>query len=340
MSAWKPSVSGRSTSSSSCTIRRQLCMPPQQISPSAASRSPCVLGDVAGLAERLGDPLAVGLRGPSTSRPRRRPSRSAPRRRAERPARAAAGRCGSPCGPGRETVLRSCLAAHRRAAAGRRPDRRDDRADDQVRASGPCRPAASARRPTHRCRRAARTGTGRSRRTSTPSTSAAAVRSSIVSRSIGGSESGPLPTTPGQAALCSFGKLLGWLGHGECPSGEYGAADDRECAACVDGVGDRSSFNASCDRRCSGSVGVDVGAEVAQAHQRLVAGVLDLDAGRGRFVADEDFVLGLWPKWIMAGRLQVAACRCGRALHGDPAAGAGVLERALGARARRSIPWP
>ena len=35
----------------------------------------------------------------------------------------------------------------------------------------------------------------------TPSTSAAAVRSSIVSSGIGGSESGPLPTTPGQAAL-------------------------------------------------------------------------------------------------------------------------------------------
>jgi len=45
----------------------------------------------------------------------------------------------------------------------------------------------------------------------TPSTSAAAVRSSIVSRSMAGSEPSPLPTTPGQAALCSFGKLLGWL---------------------------------------------------------------------------------------------------------------------------------
>ena len=40
MSAWKPSVCGRSTISSSSTMRRQLCMPPQQISPSAASRSP------------------------------------------------------------------------------------------------------------------------------------------------------------------------------------------------------------------------------------------------------------------------------------------------------------
>ena len=39
MSAWKPSVFGRSTCSSSSRFRFQLCMPPQQISPSAASRS-------------------------------------------------------------------------------------------------------------------------------------------------------------------------------------------------------------------------------------------------------------------------------------------------------------
>ena len=47
---------------------------------------------------------------------------------------------------------------------------------------------------------------GSNRNRSTPSnrappTLAAAVRSSIVSRSIGGSPSPPLPTTPGQAAL-------------------------------------------------------------------------------------------------------------------------------------------
>ena len=40
MSAWKPSTSGRSTASSSLSISRQLCMPAQQISPSAARRSP------------------------------------------------------------------------------------------------------------------------------------------------------------------------------------------------------------------------------------------------------------------------------------------------------------
>ena len=39
----------------------QLCMPPQQISPSAASRSPWSSAIVAGLAEGLGDPLLVAL---------------------------------------------------------------------------------------------------------------------------------------------------------------------------------------------------------------------------------------------------------------------------------------
>src|SRR4029077_3437370 len=55
---------------------------------------------------------------------------------------------------------------------------------------------------------------GAKRNKSTPSnfvpfTSAAAVRLSIVSRSMNGSPpSEPLPTTPGQAALWSLGKLL------------------------------------------------------------------------------------------------------------------------------------
>ena len=40
MSAWKPTVLGRFTISSSSTLRDTLCMPPQQISPSMASRSP------------------------------------------------------------------------------------------------------------------------------------------------------------------------------------------------------------------------------------------------------------------------------------------------------------
>src|SRR5260370_3669944 len=55
---------------------------------------------------------------------------------------------------------------------------------------------------------------GAKRKRSTPAnfvpfTAAAAVRFSIVSRSINGSPpSDPLPTTPGQAALCNLGKLF------------------------------------------------------------------------------------------------------------------------------------
>ena len=40
MSAWNPTVWGRPTCSSNSTLRFTLCMPPQQISPSAARRSP------------------------------------------------------------------------------------------------------------------------------------------------------------------------------------------------------------------------------------------------------------------------------------------------------------
>ena len=62
MSAWKPSVFGRSTCSSSSRFRFQLCMPPQQISPSAASRSPNPSATVARLAEGLRDLLRVAVR--------------------------------------------------------------------------------------------------------------------------------------------------------------------------------------------------------------------------------------------------------------------------------------
>src|SRR3954463_8724727 len=54
---------------------------------------------------------------------------------------------------------------------------------------------------------------GRERKRSTPSnrepsTLADAVRQSMVSRSMGGSESGPLPTSPGHIALCTAGCAL------------------------------------------------------------------------------------------------------------------------------------
>src|SRR5262245_55265111 len=55
-----------------------------------------------------------------------------------------------------------------------------------------------------------------------PSTSAAAVRSSIVSRSMVGSAPGlPLPTSPGHIALCNLGNVLGWLALMEYPDDEF-----------------------------------------------------------------------------------------------------------------------
>ena len=150
----------------------------------------------------------------------------------------------------------------------------------------------------------------------TPSTSAAAVRSSMVSRSIGGSESGPLPTTPGQDALCSLGKLLGWLATGDALGLGSVRMGDRirrgtGIARCKRGIARRRRWTRRRAIRLLGlapgiladvrQLVVNVGTEITQADERLVAGVFDLDAGRGRFVADEDFVFGLlrrsgsWP---------------------------------------------
>ena len=84
---------------------------------------------------------------------------------------------------------------------------------------------------------------------------------------------------------------------------------------------------------------VHVGAEVAQADQRLAAGVFDLDAGRGRLVRDEHFVLGLLAEVDHGRRLQGELADAAAALHRDPAAGAGVLQRALRAGLDASVPW-
>ena len=85
---------------------------------------------------------------------------------------------------------------------------------------------------------------------------------------------------------------------------------------------------------------VHVRAEVAQAHERLAAGVFDL---RRRAVA-ASCVMNTsssvsWPKRIMAGVCKVELADAAAALHGDPAAGAGVLQRALRARLDASVPW-
>jgi hypothetical protein len=79
MSAWKPSVSGVPTASSSSTIRVPAsALPPQQISPSAARRSPYAVGDVAGFAERFRDAAWYRRRGSSLQCAGRRCAESMP----------------------------------------------------------------------------------------------------------------------------------------------------------------------------------------------------------------------------------------------------------------------
>ena len=163
-----------------------------------------VLGDLAGLAEGLGDPLLIAHRVFVPGLHAARPSRSAPRRWAGCPTAAGARRCGSPCGPasrnfacssalpiaepppvgpqtGATTVPISRFRARALSASWR--------IWSSLESMSMCGAKRNRSKPSKR----------------TPSNSASAVRSSIVSRSIGGSAPGPLPTTPGQAALWSLG---------------------------------------------------------------------------------------------------------------------------------------
>ena len=104
-------------------------MPPQQISPSAASRSPNAFGDVARLAERLARSSSCCRAGPWPTRRGSRRNRSGRRRTCECPS----SRSVLPISQAFRTCVTNCWrsvgVAHRRAAAGRRPHRRDQRAD-------------------------------------------------------------------------------------------------------------------------------------------------------------------------------------------------------------------
>src|ERR1700733_3666642 len=86
-----------------------------------------------------------------------------------------------------------------------------------------------------------------------------------------------------------------------------------------------------------GSVGLGVGAEVAEADERARARVLDDDAGSRRFGADEDFVLGHLAEADHGRRFQPQLADAATALDGDPAVGSAVLDRALGARFDRQL---
>ena len=111
---------------------RALCMPPQQISPSAASRSPNSSAMSQALRNVSAMRLRVGLRigRPLGGRAGRVDAHDAIGPDADLLAARLAMR--QPLRTCVEELLPGRVIAHRRAAAGRRPDRRDDRADDQA----------------------------------------------------------------------------------------------------------------------------------------------------------------------------------------------------------------
>ena len=185
-------------------MRLQLCMPPQQISPSAASRSPNPRRR-ARFAERLRRSSSVALRDPvaQSARARRRiDAHDAVRPNAQV-------RSFLPIAHALRTWVTNFAFARRspiaepppvggHTGATTEPTTNPSRAnlvaqplqivvgriDADVRVEQKQIDAVELRRR---------------------STSALAVRSSIVSRSIGGSEPGPLPTSPGHIALCKAG---------------------------------------------------------------------------------------------------------------------------------------
>ena len=80
-----------------------------------------------------------------------------------------------------------------------------------------------------------------------------------------------------------------------------------------------------------------VGAEVAQADERLAAGVFDFDAAAAASWVMKTSSSVSSPKRIIAGVCRVELAHAALALHGDPAAGAGVLDRALRAGLERQF---
>ena len=203
MSAWKPSVLGPvRPASSRSTMRFQLCMPPQQISPSAASRSPwsSAMSQASRNVSAICFVVARRDRPPSRSGSpaesmRTTPYGRMPSSRSVLAMRQALRTCV-------RKFLRSSSLAHRRAAAGRRPDRRDDASRRRGRAPRSCRRAASGRRRSNRC---STCGSNRNRSTPsnfTPSTFGGGrqVEHRVeVDRRL--ASPAPLPTRPGHMAL-------------------------------------------------------------------------------------------------------------------------------------------
>ena len=103
-------------------------MPPQQISPSATRNSPWSCGDLAGLAEGLGDHLgvALGILVPGLDAGRGIDADAAGRADADLAHLLADG---AGLAHLAEEALAIVVGAHGRAAAGAAPDRRDEGAD-------------------------------------------------------------------------------------------------------------------------------------------------------------------------------------------------------------------
>ena len=202
MSAWKPSGLGP------VHHLQQLDHPPPAVHAAPADFAfggeafAVVFGDVAGLAERLGDAASVfpaGSLRPVGGAGRRVDADDAVRPHAQFAQLLADGAGFAAPGSRKLAALlrRSPSRSRRRSAA--KPARRASRRPGCAGRS--CRQAASGRRRWSRCWCGARRGTDRRRRSARHRPRPCAVRSSMVSRSIGGSESGPLPTRPGHMAL-------------------------------------------------------------------------------------------------------------------------------------------
>ena len=131
MSAWNPSVFGRSTISSSSTMCFQLCMPPQQISPSAASRSPCssAMEQASRKVSAMRFVLSVGILGPVGRACCRIDAHDAILRMPRSRSLLADGAGFADLGEKTSAIL---IGSHGGAAAGGRPHRSDQRADDKA----------------------------------------------------------------------------------------------------------------------------------------------------------------------------------------------------------------
>ncbi len=206
MSAWKPTVWGRLTISSSSTLRLTLCIPPQQISPSAARRSPYSSAIVA--AWRNVSAIAFVLPFGSFAQSDGLAAESI---RTMPYWRTSMSRSFLPIAQ----ALRTCVRKARRSSS-------FPIADPPPVGGHTGATSEPTTRPFPRILSASRLRSssvesmltcGSNRNRSTPSNRlpfdrAAAVRSSIVSRSIGGSAPGPpLPTRPGHIALWRAGLL-------------------------------------------------------------------------------------------------------------------------------------